>query len=843
MSLWIDIKYTRRALQKKPMFTATSLLIVAVGLGLTLFTYTLLSQLIYKPLTLNGDTPLIAVKGQFKGLHRWGQRVDSYHLNQVIAESKLLDGMSLYRAGGIFIVSDTDGQLSPTTVRAASIAANLYEVTGVQPILGRGISPSDQAFGAERAAVIGYKLWKNFLGGKEDIIDSEIKIDGVNTRVIGVMPEGFAFPDVAQLWLPLGQFAEQRENASQPSDHQGQQRASVARLKPGVTLSEFRQELEAILQKNLQDLPPELAWRKSVPGGYMRAIPFKLSNNAVFYHYKIFIALLIVVLLILLLTGINIGNLLLVRVNERIKEVAIRISLGVPRMRLVLQMLWESIFICCLGGLLAFLFAEWGVHITNNIFDQVFAENGQKPFWWELSLDMDAIWVLIAGILLMILVTGLVPAWRALSGDLNSVLRDGTRGALGKKAGRANVVLVVTEVALSCVVLVVATMLLSSSYSAQSGDYGAETENRFTAETLLPYGSYPFGEGTMEARRVRNNLYYRILDDLKQHPNINDVAYFSNLPGTGAGYGTGHFEIQGREAAVYNENPVVNLEIISRDGWSSVGMRIIEGRGFNSRDLAATPEEIGTSPIIINESMAKELFPNGDALGQRVRNVNQRGQAGGWKAIIGIVSDTVHGSTMQGTSTQHNAYALMDFRCFPNKKMVIHYSGSLAQAEQTLIQTVKEIDPDIAVTDIKSYLNLIKEPMATVNTINSIFLWCGIIALFLAASGIYAVSANSITLRSQEIATRRALGALNKQVISMFLKQASKHLVIGLTIGLVLSFWVVNQITQSMVIDSTSYIVGILGIPLFIMMMVLLATFIPTKKITQMEPSQGLREN
>ena len=838
MSSWIDIKYALRLLMKKPVFTATSVLIVAIGLGLTLYTYSLLSQLIYKPLTLNGDSPLIAVKGQFQGLHGWGQRVDSYHLKQVSAESELLEGMSLYRKA-FFTVNDIDNTVTPIKVGAVFIEWNIFELTGVQPILGRGLSPDDQEVGAEPVAVLGYKVWKNTFGGDKDIINTSVKIEGVPTRVIGVMPEGFAFPQTAQIWRPL---RGERVNPTQPSGFYGHQHASVARLKPNASLSEFQQELKAILQKNLQNLPQDLAWRATTPGGYMRAFPFKLTNNEVYYHYSIFIAMLTVVLLILLLTGINIGNLLLVRVNERMKEVAIRISLGVPRKRLVLQMLWESIFICSLGGLLAFFLAQWGASITNDVFEQIFAVSGQKPFWWQLSLDMDAIWVLLAVIVLMIIVTGFIPAWRALSGDLNSVLRDGTRGALGKKAGRANLILLVAEIGLSCVVLVVATMLLSTSYSAQDSDYGTDIQNRLTAEVLLPYGTYPWSQGAPEARKKRNDVYYRLKDDLEQLVNINGVAYFSNLPGTGSGGGAGYFEIQGKGAEVYNENPYWNYEVVSRDAWHAVGMKLIEGRNFDPRDSSDDSRDLEESPVIINAAMATELFPEGDAIGQRVRSVWE-GDHSGWRTIIGIVSDTVHGSTMQATSSSHNAYGLMDLNYFPYKKIVVHYSGSPSQAEKALIDAVKKIDPNITVASIQSYEDLIKQPFITVNTVNTIFLYCGLVALFLAASGIYAVAANSITLRSQEIATRRALGARNNQVISMFLKKAGMQLVFGLALGLALSLWVVSQITQSMIIDVNSYIIGLAGIPLFITMMVLMATYIPTSKITKKEPSEGLRQS
>ncbi|NQZ20701.1 MAG: ABC transporter permease [Colwellia sp.] len=830
MTFWIDIKYAARLLLKNPVFTATSVLIVAIGLGLTLYTYSLLNQLIFKPLTLNGGTPIIAIEGQFRSNAGVGTGADAYHLNQISAETELLHSMSLYITGTT-LIGGLDIGAANKKFNASFSQWNIFEVAGVQPILGRGFNPQDHDPGAEKVVVISNDVWQNHFSGNKDIIGATTRVDTVPTRIIGVMPDGFAFPAVAQIWVPL---SAERVSPTQLNDDFEYRLLAVARLKQDVSLPQFQQELKVILQRNLLDLPQEMAWRASSPGGYIRAFPFKLNNDAITVHYSMFIAMMIVVMLILLLTCINIGNLLLARVNERIKEVAIRIALGIPRKRLVLQMLWESIFICCLGGFLAFFFAKWGVHITNSVFDQIFAINGEKPFWWQISLDMNAIMVLLVAIVLMILVTGFIPAWRALSGDLNGVLRDGTRGALGKKAGRANKILVIAEIALSCVVLMVATILLSTSYSAQRADYGVNTQNRITATVRLPSGTYPWNDGAPEARKKINSFWYQLKDELEQQPNIHGVAFFNLLPGTGNG--TVHCEIEGKAAELYNENPSCNHGIVTRDAWSAVGMKMIAGREFDLRDMVSEGEN-----IIINESMAKHYFPNGDALGQRIRHASANFNRD-WQTIIGIVSDSIHGSVMQTTSAQYTAYLLMDWDPWFRLVTAVHYSGPQSLAESTFLEAINNIDADVTAYHIQSYDNLIKQPMMLVNAINTIFLWCGLIALFLAASGIYAVAANSITLRKQEIATRRALGSRNNQVIKLFLKQAGMQLLFGLALGISLSLWLISQITQSMIIDSNSYLIGLIGIPIFIIMMVLIATYLPASKVIKKEPSEGLRE-
>ena len=835
MPFWIDIKYTFRQLLKKPAFSITSILIVAIGLGLTLYTYSLLSQLIFKPLMLNGETELVAIEGEFNQAHGKGQRADPYHLRQISEQSKLLQQMSMYQSE-VRTISGLGPGASIKKVHLTYSEWNLFEVAGVQPILGRNFSPQDQYIGAESVIVLSYDIWQDLFDGDQQIIGKIVEVEAIPKRVIGVMPEGFAFPAMAQVW----QIMSVRELQPQQPSNRGA-RDAVARLKPGVSLKQLQGEIQGILQRHFQDLPQEFAWRATSAGGYIRAFPYKLTHEAIYHHYPVFIAMLVVVLLILLLTAINIGNLLLARVNERIKEVSIRIALGIPRKRLVLQMLWESIVICCAGGLLALLLAHFGVSITNQQFDSMFAISGERPFWWQLDLGIDALMLLLASVVFMVVFTGLLPAWRALSTNLNAILRDGTRGTLGRKASYASKALVITEITLSCVVLVIATMLLSNSYSAKHADYGVDTENRITAMVRLAWGSYPWDSGSPAARKKRNDFYYQLKDKLLQQPNIQHVAYFSSLPGTGGG--SSHFEIQGKAAAVYNENPQWNFEVVSRDAWPAVGMQLIAGRDFGLRDTASDNVQLSEmdSPVIINGAMARELFPNGDAVGQRVRTVTEDWQTE-WRTIIGVVSDTVHGSTAQSTSAMHTGYGLMDRRNW-RVNIVVHYSGSQAQAEATLQKVMQQMAADATLHHIQSYDNLIKQPMLLVDALNKIFLYCGLIALFLAASGIYAVAANSIILRSQEIATRRALGSKDSQVILLFLKQAGIQLALGLLLGLCLSLWLVNQISQSMLIASTSYMAGLLGIPLFISIMVLIATYIPASNITRQEPAMALRQS
>jgi predicted permease len=831
VSITLDIKYAARLLHKKPVFTVLTVFIVAIGLGLTLYTYSLLSSLVFKPLLLNKTAPVISIEAEFDPSHLSRRAVDAFDLFTIRNEMDSLDEFGIYEEGTA-LIGKSQKNSGTRKYNSVRVEWNIFDFAGVKPIMGRALKAEDHFEGAEPVVVLSSDIWKNYFLAKEDIVDSIILVNAIPTRVVGVMPTDFSFPAIAQLWKPIEQ------NMLTPTDRSRSWLFAYARLKQGVSFDVFTQELALLNKAVVKSLPENMRWRMDDFEGYLRAVPYKKASITQFY--SIFITMAVVVLLILLLACINVGNLLLARVNERFKEVAIRVALGVPRKRLILQMLLESIFICTVGGFLAVLIAGWGLELSNSVFDQMFQVNQAKPFWWQVSLDTDAIVLLVVAVVVMVAVTGFIPAWRALSGDFNAVLRDGTRGSQGKKAARASQILVISEILLSCVVLVIATILLSTSYSAEKADYGVDTNNRITATVELPEEKYPVRWDTEfehEDTLKRTAFYYDLKDTLEQMPNIEAVAFMSSLPGTGEG--ASYFEIEGRVAAVYNENPYSNNEVASRGAWSALGMTVIQGRDFDLSDISAERDT-----IIINESIAKDFFPDGDAIGQRVRRAS-RGEPkeGGWQTIVGVVSDTYHGSAMRTSSEQYSSYYMLDNIGFNWIDIAIHYNGSQALAQKSLQQAINQVNSNATAYSIQSYDDLISQPMILVSAISKVFLLCGVIAVFLAASGIYAVAANSVSQRTQEIGVRRALGASDSKIMQLFMKKALWQLIIGLSIGITLSLWVVNQMTDTMVINQGSYLVGLLGIPLLIIIMVIVATYVPTRKVVLMEPSEALHHD
>lgn len=828
MSLSLDIQYAARLLFKKPSFTVLTVLIVAVGLGLTLYTFSLLNNLVFSPLHFADNKPIYAVESLYDNTHLSRRTAMSYDLYNLQQDKSLFAEMGFYQVGTTFLGGAGAGIRK---FNSSYVSYNMFSFTGVQPILGRGLRAEDHYEGAEQVLVLGYDIWQNYFHADPNIIDKLVPMDGSEpARVVGVMPQGFEFPATAELWQPLPQ------GAVTPTERDRNFSYAFAKLADGVSLSQAQVALNDKSKEISASINDDWRWLIRDGDRYLSIEPLKKAT--ITQYYGMFLALLAVVFLILTLACINVGNLLLARVNERSKEIAIRVALGVPQKRLILQMLWESIFICVLGGFLAMLLAGWGLDITNQVFDSAYAVDKLKPYWWHVGLDFSSMMVLAVTMFAMILITGFIPAWRALRGDFNAVLRDGTRGALGQKAAYATKILVISEILLSCVVLIMATVLLVSSYAAGVADYGVQTEKRLTAQFQLPPAGYPIRYGTEfdhPDRVARAQFFYDLQSELKKRDNVINSIFMSQLPGTGGG--TSFFEIEGRAAAVYNENPESNNEGVSKNSWDALGMTILQGRDFDYRDVGADKHS-----IIINESIARDFFPNGDAVGQRVRRAN-RDNRGEWDTIIGVVSDTFHGSTMDFSSASYNSYHVMD-NWGPFQLMgAMHYSGSEVDAIATLYDAVSKVNPDVGIFHVQSYDALIQKPMLLIAAVSKIFLLCGVVAAFLAASGIYAVAANSVQQRTQEIGVRRALGASDSRIMRLFMGQASWQLLIGLVGGLTFSIWLIGLMSQTMIFNEVSYIIGMVGIPILIAAMVLIATYLPTRRVVLMEPAEALHHN
>jgi predicted permease len=780
--------------------------VMAIGIGLSVYMFAFFNTILYKDLSFKDGESLVVLNSSHQG-QKNGLGINIHDYLEVRKSVKGLSEIGGYQNLNV-IVSGRDGA---RRYQAVSAEANIFELTRTKAILGRTFTHAENKLGSEKVVIIGFDLWQKQFAGDKAVLDKDMRIDGSNHRVIGVMPSGYLFPRNAQIWLPMQLSAEQLSRSTTETIH------GLAHLDDGVTMSDINKQLD-LITKRIADKYPQT---HSGVSAYVATIPGSGGSGGEPVIYTMHT----VAILILLLASINVGNLLLSRAVERGKETAIRVALGAPRSRLISQMLWESIIICTLGGLVGFLVMAWGLEQTESIVATFYAD--PMAFWWKFYVDDYTVKLTLGIIVSTILVTGLIPAWKNSGGDFNAVLRDGTRGALGKKAGRLNKLLVTSEIFISITVLIAAAVLVQSSYEQSRKDIGANTKNTLVANILLNEERYTLAENKIK-------FVNALASQLENNSAINDVMIASALPG--------HYSIKkniaikGKEynKASNTSFPKANYIVIMPGSLAKLGVELQQGRYFNEGDNA--PEK---ATVLITESFANFHFPKQSAIGQQIRLASNDKKLEKWLTIVGIVEHTIQGNR----DTDANIPSI--FRPLsqdaPSKlTLAMTMNASVTTVAKTLRHTLQGIDSEVPSYRIETYQasnERITAPVAFISSLTALF---AIAAVFLAASGIYGVMSNTINQRTQEIGIKRALGADETRVMREYLLAGAKLLVLGGIPGILLGGFMGVAMGKMFGTDM-SILLSIITIMLTIIgLTVMTATYLPTQRVLKMEPSQAL---
>lgn len=803
-----DLKYAVRLLAKRPAFTALTILVMAVGIGLSIYLFSFLNTMAYKPLPFKDGESLVVMDAMQNGIQFNGGTLDLHDLYEIRENIEGLSEMSAFNETSVN-VSGRDGA---RRYNATYMEPNMFEMTRTKPILGRGFSDQENQVGAENVAVIGYDLWQNNFGGDPQVLEQSFRVNAQATRIIGVMPQGYFFPRNSEVWLPA------REDATKIERGEGNTYAGLAHLAPGIQIKDINRQL-GVIMKRLEERYPKTNAGNSA---YVTTFPMSTMGNG----GSVFLgSMYIVAILLLLLASINVGNLLLSRAVERSKETAIRVALGAPRSRLISQMMWESILICGIGGVIGLLVAAYGLEVTESI-TATFTED--KPFfWWKFGIDSFTISMFAIFVLSTILVTGLLPAWKNSGADFNSVLRDGTRGALGKKAGRLNRLLVMSEVFLSITVLIAASVMVVGTYIATSADYGADTENVLTARLRLSESDYDTPEKRAQfATNIANRLEHSV--------GIGEVAVMSDLPG--AYTWTPTVAIEGNEYIGANSYPRANYIAVYPGSLGSLGVQLKQGRYFEEVD-----NDLNNSTVVVTESFAKRHFGDKGAIGKRIRIAEVDNDEPRWLTIVGVVEHTIQGQSFSPVASTPTVFRPLTQAPRINLYLAMKLTADSTVAIRTLRKTLESMDPDLPAFLVKPYQELIDRNSAGIGFASKIFLIFAIVAVILASSGIYGVMSNTIVQRTQEIGVKRALGADEHKITKEFLWTGFKQLLWGGIPGVIIGGVLAFALGQLLGTGTGVLSVIILTMITIIGTVVMVATILPTKSALRMEPSQALR--
>ncbi len=805
MPVFIDIKYALRLLFKSPKFTAMTLMVLVGGLSISLFTFSFLYSILYKDLPLpEGDSALV-ISAEFNGNFTF---FTPYEFSKVKAEQTVFAEFGVYDDKDYRLTFGDTGKNIP----GSNVDDGFFKFSRTEPLLGRTIIKEDMQVGAMPVAVISYQVWQNELSANKNVLSQTLVINDVVTEIIGVMPPRYRFPGTTKIWLPLSD-----NDLKLTADIQNAL-YTYGRLKDGITRQQAELELSSLLdniyQQNviLYDLE---SGKKTVQ---LLTFPFAQTAGA---GTAVFSFLNVIAWMILLIACINVGNLLLARAIERQKETAIRAALGASSRRLISQLMWEGVIITTLGGILSVLLVGAALHYTNIVLHS-WLPNGMV-FWWQWGMDSETLLMAVIFTLVTIFLSSFLPAWRSANQDINSTLRDGTRGAQSKKAGRLSRFLVTTQVFLVAILMLIGSMSAFISNKFINLDLGDDYDNVMTARMDLPTEKYPEPQQQIA-------FYQNLLEQIKSHPKVVDVVTNNWM---------GELELTLDNMDYPSDSQKPKVDAISTMGkTSTIGIELVEGRYISHLD-----KDGSRKIVMISQSMANRYWPGETVLGKffnlEIDGINEK------LYVIAVVTNRLNPRSILGKIDSADEVYISGYQ-FSNSFQFIYYriQGNLAETEeifyQALFKTDRTIELFSPVQPAQKNRNLMRDVMSLVSNIT---FSTGFFALLLALVGIYGLTANSVAQRTHEIGIRRAVGATDRNIIQLFLKQGIKQLIRGLGLALIifaLMAYGFNEFSQSIfpVYLYTVLAVTVIGGLSFVVM---LAIYAPTRRAVKMEPSSALR--
>jgi predicted permease len=817
--LWKDLRFALRMLRKSPGFAAVAVLTLALGIGANTAVFTVVDSLILNPLPVENISTLAAVNSsEAKKAARSGDLEALSYLNLKDTRERTRAFGNLAGHSYPMAVTMTD-KGEPRRIFAEIVTANYFETLGIHPSLGRFFLPGeDQTPGAAPVAVLGYTAWQSRFGGVSDILGQTITLDETPFTVIGVGPKGFKGvyavfgPD---LWIP-SMMAEQVLPAEQRNalgDRGLPLFTGIGRLRPGVTLREAQAEMN-IVGAALAKEDPDANDGKTLTVTPLIEAAYGPERQPVVLGG---ILLMAIVGFVLLIACSNLANLLLARASVRRQEIAVRLSLGAGRMRLIRQLLTESVLLGLFSGVLGFLFGYGGCRILESLRPAEYAQNLA-----DLRLDESVFVFALAVALLTGLIFGIVPALRSSRVSVAEVLKEETRGA-GRSRGRVGLAntLLAGQVAASLVLLVVAALFLRSIEREYLIDPGFQTKH--LALVML----YP---GQAGYDRVRTEQFYKqTLERIGRIPGISSVSWASNLPLWGRKE-TG-IVVEGQEARKKSEAVQAVVDTVDLNYFSTLGIPVLEGRDFTQND-----RDSRTPVAIINETMAAKYWPAQDVLGKRLElpHGNQ------FLQIVGVVKTTNYQAL--GEPPQPCVY--IPLRQNFTDSMIL-YARSERDPSTVLAAVQAEIhslDPGLPVEDMRTGTKVIDQALWWSKIGVGLLGVFGLLALGLASVGLYGIMAYSVNQRRREIGVRMALGAGERSVTLLVLRQGMTVVASGVVTGMVLALLLGRVLSRFLYGVSGSDPLSLAGAAFALLAVAFVACYLPARSASRLDPLVALRE-
>ena len=795
-----DVTYSVRILLKSYAFTIVVVLTLALGIGANTAIFSFANGILLRPLPYPQADRLVSLDETALKRGIDSMSVSFPNFLDWREQNKVFEDIGVYYGTSKFTLS---GAGEPIDLRGSYVSHGLLEILRISPQLGRTFTASEDRPDEDAVVILGYDLWQRNFGGDSNILGRKIMLNSRPRTVIGVMPKDFRFPEVSELWAPLALTTKEFTR----TDHG---LSCIARLKDGVTVTEAQAEMHTIASRIEAQNPVTneglgvkvTSLHQSLAGDYRQAL----------------LILLGVVGCVLLVACVNVANLMLARASARQREFALRAALGAGRWRIVRQLLIESLLLAIAGGTLGFALSLCALHLL------LTAIPIQLPFWMKFGIDLRVLGFTIAITLLTGLIFGAAPALQTSRVDLNDTLKEGGRGTVGGR-GRSRSLLVVTEIALSLVLLVGAGLMIQSFLRLQRVNIGLDAKNVLTTSFSLPQAKYREPE-------QRATFFKQLIERVRALPGVEAVSATATVPLSGGGWGRS-LTIEGYPVLPVGQAPMIQHTVVTPGYFRTMGIPLLSGRDFADADTKDVP-----GVTIVDERLARQYWPNENPVGKRIRFGPPEDNEP-WHTVIGVVG-TVRHQRMQ-EDTRQSVYLPHLQIPVSGLSIVTRTSSDPIELAGAIRREAAQLDPDIPVSKIMTMEEVVARSIWQPRLYAMLFAVFAGGTLMLALIGIYGVMAFLVQTRTHEIGVRMALGATARDVFKLIVGRGMKLTAFGVVIGVGGAVALTRLMHGLLFNTSATDPVTFILISILLSVAAFLACYIPARRAAKVDPLVALR--
>ncbi len=827
-----DIRIGLRVLVREKSFCALAVIVLALGICGVTTMFSVVNGVMLRGFSFPTAERLASANfidpssANFFGVN--GQ-VSAMDFDELLPQQQSFEMMAAYLNGSTVNVTDNG---RPRRYTGAYVTDRFLTILGTSPLLGRDFTPGDNAPGGGKVAIIGYGIWQRDFGGSPEVVGKGVRINGKPATIVGVMPKGFAFPQNEELWLPL--YSEFPPKAR--TDPANINPSVIGLLKPGVAADQATAEFTTLAQRFAHAYPDT---NKQFNSGLVEPLIKTFTPRPL---RGTLLTMLGFCVGVLLMACVNVMNMQFARATLRAKELAIRSSLGATRVRLIRQMLTESLLIAGIGAGIGIALAYGSISWLSATIRSL---DNPPPAYITFDVDASVLAVTVAATIAAAVLSGLLPAWMSSRANANAVLRDGGRGTTSRGINVISRGLVVFQIVVTCVLLIGSLLQVRSILKQQTIDYGYDTGAILSARMGLMDGDYPSAD-------ARKTFYDRLLRALRANPEFDAVGFTSRFRMVFSG--NGPIEIEGKIYQDKKDRPVTNFEQVTGTFFDVTSQKLLEGRTFNDDDLDAR------LPVsVVNAAFARKHFGNASSIGRRFRTINSAGtQPGPWRTIVGVISNVRMLGPFNNPGVDDSGFYVpfysTAFGPAPPTPFVSQFATVVVkphggQRPEALINALRRevtrADPNLPLYFVGTPEQQIEGFVAANRIIATMFTIFGAVAVVLASVGIYGVMSFSVNQRTQEFGVRMALGANHGTILGMVLRQGVVQIGIGLMLGLGLALTIATAAAGG--IQNTLFGVGArdpltyTSVALLVAIVSLVASWVPAKRATRVDPMVALR--